>query len=232
MHWLTDIRWLFLDMDHTLVDFDATERKAFADLCAEYAVEDVAAAFATFIEGNRPLWPRLEAGEITAAELRRERQRYWLEKLQVDADPVAVAQHYESCLGDHVDWYAGVPDILLTWQKRFGLALITNGLSNVKRKQLKQMQGMFDAVSISEEVGAAKPSAEFFQHTLAQLPDKVMPEQILVVGDNLKADIGGGKVMGFRTCWVSHGKTLDTKTEGADITVHALPELAAILEKG
>ncbi|MFC3852074.1 HAD family hydrolase [Salinispirillum marinum] len=232
MNWLSDIRWLFLDMDHTLVDFELTERKAFADLCAQWSVDDVDTAFATFIEGNRPLWPRLEAGEISAADLRRERQRYWLEKMQVEANPVAVAEHYESCLGDHVDWYAGVPDILLSWQKRFGLALITNGLSNVKRKQLLQMGGLFAAISISEEVGAAKPSPMFFQHTLAQLPDKVMPEQILVVGDNLKADIGGGKGMGFRTCWISHGKALDTKTEGADITVHALPELAAILEKG
>lgn len=228
MNWLSDIRWLFLDMDHTLVDFDLTQRKSFSDLCMQLSVNDVALAFATFIEGNRPLWPRLEAGEISAAELRRERQRYWLEKLQVEADPDAVAQDYESFLGDHVDWYAGVPDILLRWQQNFGLALITNGLSNVKRKQLQQMDGLFDAVSISEEVGAAKPAAEFFQHTLAQLPDEVTPEQILVVGDNYQADILGGKAMGFRTCWIVDDSE-HTKKEGADMIVNALPKLAALL---
>ncbi|MFY0663869.1 MAG: HAD-IA family hydrolase [Natronospirillum sp.] len=230
MNWLSDIRWLFLDMDHTLVDFDLTERKAFADLCAQLSVKDAALAFATFIEGNRPLWPRLEAGEISAAELRRERQRYWLHEVGVDADPDAVAQAYESCLGDHVDWYAGVPEILKNWRQHFGLALITNGLSNVKRKQLQQMDGIFDAVSISEEVGAAKPAKAFFQHTLDQITDAVHPEEILVVGDNYKADILGGKGMGFRTCWIGD-ESEHAKKEGADMVVNALPKLAAFLRQ-
>lgn len=230
MNWLSNIRWLFLDMDHTLVDFDLTERKAFADLCTHLSVADVSTAFATFLEGNRPLWPRLEAGEISAAELRYERQRYWLEKFRLDADPALIAQHYEACLGNHVDWYEGVPDVLEDWRRRFGLALITNGLSNVKRQQLTQMQGLFGAVSISEEVGAAKPAAAFFEHTLAQIAEPLSPEQVMVVGDNYKADILGGKGMGFRTCWIS-ADSEGTKKEGADITVSALPKLAALFRQ-
>ncbi|WLD57952.1 HAD-IA family hydrolase [Salinispirillum sp. LH 10-3-1] len=230
MNWLTDIRWLFLDMDHTLVDFNLTERNAFADLCAYLNVSDVGGAFATFLEGNRPLWPRLEAGEINAAELRYARQRYWLEQYRVDADPSVVAQHYETCLGNYVDWFDGVPEILQEWRQRFGLALITNGLSNVKRQQLKQMAGLFSAVSISEEVGAAKPAAAFFQHTLAQITEPLRPEQVLVVGDNYKADILGGKAMGFRTCWIGD-ESEHAKKEGADIAVSALPKLAAFLRR-
>jgi len=81
-------------------------------------------------------------------------------------------------------------------------AIITNGLKAVQRSRLAHspLRDYFVDVIISEEIGAAKPHAAFFETTMARLghPPK---REVLVVGDSLSSDMLGGANFGLDTCW-------------------------------
>ena len=79
---------------------------------------------------------------------------------------------------------------------------------------------------ISEEIGAAKPSPLFFEACLAALAP-LQPDEVLMIGDSLTADIAGAKACGIRTCWYRHGSHKDGSM--ADYCVADLREICGIL---
>ena len=59
----------------------------------------------------------------------------------------------------------------------------------------------FDAIAISETVGWRKPRKEIFHAVLDEL--EVAPDEVLHVGDSLRADIAGAAPLGMRTAWIT-----------------------------
>ena len=57
----------------------------------------------------------------------------------------------------------------------------------------------FDALSISCEVGYLKPHPLIFQHALKELG--VAPEEAVMVGDSLRADVAGSKALNITAVW-------------------------------
>ena len=59
----------------------------------------------------------------------------------------------------------------------------------------------FDTIVISEAIGVNKPDRRIFK---AVIKDSAMkPENIFIIGDDLKKDIIGGKECGLKTIWVT-----------------------------
>ena len=79
---------------------------------------------------------------------------------------------------------------------------VTNGAKAVQEKKLavSGIDGIFNGAFISDDVGYAKPSKEFFNFVLDNIP-KASNYEIMIVGDSLTSDIKGGNNMGFKTCW-------------------------------
>lgn len=77
-----------------------------------------------------------------------------------------------------------------------------------------------------------KPAAEFFLQACASL--HVPPPDVMMVGDDLKADIAGAAAAGLQTVFVKTGKdkdsSLDTLEYQPDVVLHSIAELPAILE--
>lgn len=57
------------------------------------------------------------------------------------------------------------------------------------------------SIVISEEVGIRKPRGEIFEAVVESMGMK--PEEILHVGDNLRADVAGAAAAGMRTVWLT-----------------------------
>ena len=55
---------LLLDVDNTLLDFDAAERQALTDTLRQYELPHDAQACDTYHEVNRKLWTSLAKGEL------------------------------------------------------------------------------------------------------------------------------------------------------------------------
>ena len=94
-------------------------------------------------------------------------------------------------------------DILEEFKGAVRLVLATNGASDLQRLKLETsgLAGYFDDVLVSGDVGFAKPHPRFFENALRLA--HAGPEQTLMVGDNLRKDIGGAQEAGIRGIWVN-----------------------------
>ena len=61
---------LLLDLDHTLLDSDASEMLAFESAMASAGIADPGRYLPAYGQINRALWARVERGEITADQVR------------------------------------------------------------------------------------------------------------------------------------------------------------------
>mgnify|MGYP000034664787 CR=1 FL=1 len=58
---------VLLDVDNTLLDFDAAERQALTDMLTEYELPHDARACEIYHAVNRELWDALAKGQLTQA---------------------------------------------------------------------------------------------------------------------------------------------------------------------
>jgi len=87
-----------------------------------------------------------------------------------------------------------------------------------------------DAVTCSGDVGYFKPHPAPFERVLRQL--RRTPDETLMVGDSLEADIAGARSIGMRTAWKLNGRYGLTPTRDVDIVIHDLNELLALPQLG
>jgi HAD superfamily hydrolase (TIGR01549 family) len=91
-----------------------------------------------------------------------------------------------------------------------------------------------DAVVVSDAVGWRKPHAGIFEEVLTRLD--VASDEVLHVGDSLRADVGGAAALGIRTVWitrrVSEPERSLSEHEGPppDHAIRDLAELPALLD--
>ena len=96
--------------------------------------------------------------------------------------------------------YPGVIDTL-GWLRERGYhvgSVTDRGLGGeLFREELRHhgLLDLFEVLSISCEVGYLKPHPHIFQHALDALG--VGPEETVMVGDSLRADVGGAKALGM-----------------------------------
>ena len=88
----------------------------------------------------------------------------------------------------------------------------------------------FEHCFVSEKIGADKPGREFFDGCLRELPG-TLPQECMMIGDSMTADIAGGVIYGLQTCWFDHhraGLKPDTDIK-PDYIVTDLSQISKIL---
>ena len=60
---------VLLDVDNTLLDFDAAERRAVTDMLAEYELPHDGQAYEVYHKVNRELWDALAKGKLNKTKL-------------------------------------------------------------------------------------------------------------------------------------------------------------------
>lgn len=126
--------------------------------------------------------------------------------------------------------YPDAAPLLESLSGRYKTGLVTNGLPAAQYDKLKLtgLAGMFDAVSISGEVGAGKPDRAIFEDTLRELG--VSPAEAIFIGDRPERDIEGARRMGIRSVWLNrYGEALGPGSPRADAEITSLSELPALL---
>lgn len=197
---------LLLDADNTLLDFDAAERKALADTLIHYDLPHDEPALDTYHQVNRRLWDSLAKGELNKNRLFAIRFGQYLKAMGLPDNGKGreMNEFYEDLLSTHADLLPGALTALDELAEVATLAIVSNGAYKVQQARIHDsgIEPYMDGVYISEKVGAAKPSAKLFDHALKDLgvTDR---SRVLVVGDDLNADIKGGRNAGLDTCWVN-----------------------------
>ena len=82
-----------------------------------------------------------------------------------------------------------------------------------------------DAVFISSELGAEKPSPEIFAKAAETLG--AAPHELLHVGDSLEHDIAGALAAGWHAAWLDYGKPVELDPRA--LRLKSLAELPGLL---
>lgn len=223
-------RFLFLDLDDTLLDFHKAEAIAVDKAFRAVGVQPTPELIARYSAVNKLHWQMLERGELTREEVLVERFAYLFREQGIPADPAACKTYYEDylCLGHY--FMPGAEDILAYLAPRYRLYLASNGTARVQESRLKSagIGGYFEQVFISQHLGANKPSRAFFQRCFARIPD-FQPEQALMVGDSLTSDIRGANGAGMAACWLNPRHEARLPDVTVDYEIRALAELREFL---
>ena len=133
-----------------------------------------------------------------------------------------------------VVYYPDSKPALIELKKR-GLKL--GIISNVSRgitfflKELK-FEEYFDIIVFSWEVGWRKPFKKIFEEATKRL--RVKPEESIMVGDSLKADVTGAKNFGMIAIWINRRSSeidLEKIPVKPDYTVKSLLEVVEIVDR-
>lgn len=116
---------------------------------------------------------------------------------------------------------------------RYRMGIIANQPSAVKGALARDaLDGYFEVVGVSDDVGLEKPDPALFAHVLRKAG--VERARSVMVGDRLDYDVRPAKAAGMRTVWVLRGEAPDEPTPAqlseADAAIRRLDELPAALE--
>jgi YjjG family noncanonical pyrimidine nucleotidase len=223
------IKAVFFDLDDTLLDFNLCARDAIIDSCKDMGIEFSETLYENFTRINPALWKMVETGVISRATLHKLRFLSILSETGIDADD----QELERLLKVHIKKCA-VPlpyakEILQYLQNKYELYVTSNASQEqqVLRLEKAGLLPYLTDVFTSGRIGVEKPKREFFEGVFSHL-SHLSPEQTIIVGDSLRADIVGGKAYGIKTCWLDRfGNDFPGVTP--DYTITKLEELENLL---
>ena len=232
---------IFLDFDDTLYDTRGNAQIALGELydhfnLAQYFAEPDA-FFVPYWQTNTELWEQYAAGQIERDYLIVERFRRPL-SLGKTSDGTPLSPSREECL--HIsdvflDYCSSKPGLIdgardlmdYLRSKNYRIHMCSNGFHEVQYKKLRScgLLEYFDSIILSEDAGANKPSAQFFDYAMAQT--KANLQTTIMIGDNPVTDIGGAMDYGLDTIFFNR------KNTATDIhpthTVARLKEIKEIL---
>lgn len=225
------IEFLFLDMDDTILDFHKAEAIALRKTLEGFGLNPTEAVCARYSQINREHWQRLENRELTREQVVVGRFATLFREYGIEVEAYDVAMTYEQNLSLGHYFLPGAEEALQKLSKKYKLYLASNGTSRVQWPRLESsgIGKYFQEIFISQDMGADKPSMEYYNACFAKIPGFDV-SRAMMVGDSLTSDIRGGNNAGMLTCWVNARKEKGREDIPADYEIEYLSQLEALLE--
>ena len=224
--------FLFLDLDDTILDFQKAEHVALSKTLESFGLEPKESVLKRYNQINKAHWEALERKEMTRDQVLLGRFQALFAEMGITVDAETVARTYEHNLGIGHWFMPGAEEAVERLSKKYKLYLASNGTASVQKGRMTSanLYRFFEKVFVSQEIGANKPSIEYFERSFAQIPgfDK---SKAIMVGDSLTSDILGGQNAGIATCWVNPDHKPGREDIRVDYEIEALSQLEALLEK-
>jgi len=225
-------KYLLWDIDGTVLDFLASEAYAIRFLFKKYNIGECSdEMLKVYSEINAKYWRKLEKGELTKQEILVMRFRDFFELIGADVSLAeAFNKDYQVALGDHIEFVDKAKEMLLSQKGKYTLVAVTNGtkIAQDKKLRLSGLDKVFDAIFISEDVGAEKPSKEYFEYVFEKVGVRDKKEA-LIIGDSITSDILGGFNAGIDTCWFNPSHKSNTLDIPVTYEIDNLGKLSEIL---
>ena len=225
-------RFILLDADNTLFDFDACEKKAFVQAMESFGVAPTDTMYHTYRSINHDCWKQLEKGQITREELQILRYARFTREFSLAIDPAGLNEQYVSNLSKIGILLPGAAEFVEALSKKAEVYIVTNGIARVQHGRFKDcpLVPYIRHIFISEEVGAAKPDKAFFDRVAQMIPD-FDSKRAIVIGDSLSSDIQGANNASLACIWYNPNAQT-ASNERIDYTVSEYGEILRILEQG
>ncbi len=209
------IKAVLLDIDNTLLDFNASAALAMEEAFLSHGLPFVKEHFATFKSVNDSLWLQIESGELTRAELHAKRFDIILGRLGLDYDGTAVEKSFLENLNHCAVKMDGAEELLTYLSAKYTLCTASNAptVQNKTRLRFSGLKKYFTHEFVSEEIGFAKPDPRFFAVCFKTLAP-VKKEETVMIGDSFTADVAGAVNYGIKTFWFNQGELGKTVPDG------------------
>ncbi len=210
---MSNLSFVYFDLDDTLLDHKQAERQALEDLYDQYrgclGSNGLSSLQDMYAEINADVWKRYGAGEIDKVRAKLERFELLLARLGLDdaSDAGELSAFYLSRYSNHWSFLPGASEAYQSIANRLPVGILTNGfieIQHAKLRQFPEIERAARAIVISEEVGYLKPDPKIFDHA-TKLADCAR-EEILFVGDSLRSDVLGGLRAGWRVAWFTQAE--------------------------
>ena len=222
--------YLLFDADNTLFDFQTSEAFALEQALQGLGIEFNYGYVESYRVINHEVWRDFENGELAKEHLRNRRFELFFMELGIRADVDRVAREYLEHLSQSAFLIPGAEALLEEVSKNHKLVLVTNGLKEVQRPRLKKstIGHYFETIVVSDEIGHAKLDAAFFDYVFNEIgfPDK---SRVLMIGDNINADIRGGLEYGLDSCWYNPEKKSLENGINPTMIIHQIGQLTRFL---
>ena len=226
----TDRPVLLIDLDNTILDFNAAERLALERALTELGVPFDEKVLELYHVLNIRHWEMLEDGLLTRDEVLVKRFEALYRELGVEADAFRTQEKYESKLSEGHWFVPGAEALLEALHGQYRLFICSNGVGSVQDGRIASagIAPYFEDIFISERIGGNKPERAFFEACFARIPafDR---ERTLILGDSLTSDIRGGVNAGIRSCWFNPQGRENHGPVFPDYEIRGLEEFPALL---
>lgn len=199
---------LLFDADGTLFDFNQSEKEVFYELLKALKVEDRYDEYNEIYHvENHKVWEELEKGLISQEDLKVERFRRFLNRVQLDVDAKMCANLFMELLSKSSILLEGAYDLIKNLSKDYKIVIVTNGLKEVQPLRVRNsvLKSFLAATVISDEINIQKPNPEILEYTL-KLINHTNKSEVLMIGDRLQSDILVGVNAGIDTLWYNPDK--------------------------
>ncbi len=226
------MKFLLLDLDGTIFDFNAAEHDALKTTFSAFGVVPTDNLIKRYLEINAPLWKCLERGEITREALLLKRFQLLSDEFGLGLVPKDVQAMYQYELSKRCFFLDGAEELLSSLAEEYEIYAVTNGNLLVQRPRIEnaKLDRFFKDYFISEEVGYAKPDKRFFDVVFEKIAD-FDPEEAIVVGDSLSSDILGAKNAGLISIYYNPEMHANNTGIIPDYEITNLVEIKEILSK-
>ena len=201
---------LAFDLDDTLIDNLKSMKYAFSAVCHFLGIlynNDISEQWLHF---DNEFWCDWQNGNIKIPDdtknwveyIRSLRFYRFFAYLSID---FKTAIHLNTLYCDNLEGciepIEGARKTLEKLQNSYKLMIATNGVKNLVTKKLEVIgaSAFFSGIICSEDIGANKPHALFFENLIAKC--NCNKDKILLIGDSLTSDILGGMNNGIDTVW-------------------------------
>ncbi|WP_438963245.1 YjjG family noncanonical pyrimidine nucleotidase [Winogradskyella sp.] len=197
------IKHVFFDLDHTLWDFDKNSGLTFKKI---FELNNINIELGTFLKVYEPInlkyWKLYREERVSKPDLRYGRLKEAFDTLGVSVKDDMInhlSEAYIDYLTTFNHLFEGAIEILEYLQYKYHLHIITNGFEEVQERKMQnsKIRSYFKTVTNSEMVGVKKPNPKIFNYALNSA--EANPNESIMIGDSLEADIAGAQKVGMRT---------------------------------
>jgi len=200
------LRCVTLDLDDTLWDHRRAQAEALRLIAAENVAAGLVGSFVDrFHYHNKLLWAQYGAGEVEVGTVKHQRFERALQDVGASShNATAIGEDFLRRYGKLPYLCPGAREVLDALAGRVLIGCITDGFTEVQRLKLEttQIDGHFDFVLTSEEIGVTKPDPAIY--AAATVAADCSAEEIVHVGDSFEKDVVGAMAYGMRAAWLPH----------------------------
>lgn len=224
-------KFLLFDVDHTLLDFSTSEKKALKKCFDAFGLSLTDEVLEWYLAHNYKLWTSYENGIITRDVIFQTRFTETFAQFSIDADGTLMEQSYRQALSEGNDLIENALFVIKKLSHTHNLYIVTNGLACTQEKRLidSGLAPFFKDVFVSEVMGFQKPMVEYFDYCFQHIPIFIK-EEALIIGDSLSSDIQGGIRAGIDTCWFNPAGLPNESPYQPTYEIKNLLELLPLLE--